>query len=129
MIGGGVFLAGCILATVAVGVLIVKLRPDHFCRQRPAHSRFADRPVLRVAVKAAKNLAGVLLILAGITLSLPGIPGPGLLIIFFGLTLLDFPGKRRLLAWIVGRPKILATINWLRRRFHKEPMVLDCLQS
>lgn len=128
LIGGGVFLAGCILATLAVGALIVKLRPDHFCGKGPAHPKFANRPALRWAVKAAKNMAGVLLILAGLVLSLPGIPGPGLLVVFFGLTLLDFPGKRRAEAWLIGRKRILRTVNWLRRRFHRPPMIFDCLQ-
>jgi hypothetical protein len=33
-----------------------------------------------------------------------------------GLSLIDFPKKRALEAKIILRPKVLAAINWLRRK-------------
>ena len=58
-------------------------------------------------------------------LSLPGIPGPGVLIIFVGIMLLDFPGKRELERRLVSRPGILGKINGLRTRYGKPPLVFD----
>ena len=40
-----------------------------------------------------KNMAGVLLVVLGILLSLPGVPGQGILTILLGIMLLDFPGS------------------------------------
>ncbi len=58
-------------------------------------------------------------------MSLPGIPGQGLLTILLGVMLLDFPGKRRLEFKIISRPKVFRAINRLRARFDKPPLVLD----
>jgi hypothetical protein len=77
---------------------------------------------VRLLLHAVKNLVGVCLVAAGIVLSVPGIPGQGVLTIVIGIMLLDFPGK---LAWerrLVGRPRILAAINRLRHTFGKPPL-------
>jgi hypothetical protein len=39
--------------------------------------------------------------------------------------MLDIPGKRPLEAKIIQRPVILASINKLRARFKKPPLILD----
>ena len=57
-------------------------------------------------------------------LTLPGVPGQGMLTILIGLMLLDVPGKRRLERRIVGRRRILQAINRLRKRFGRPPLVL-----
>ena len=61
----------------------------------------------------------------GIVLSLPGVPGQGILTILLGIMLLDFPGRRKLEHKLVSRPQVLKTINKLRHRFGKPPLVLD----
>jgi hypothetical protein len=70
-----------------------------------------------------QELLGILVTLAGIFLSLPGIPGPGFVLLFVGVMLLDFPGKRQLERRFVEVPGISGTINWLRRRFGQPPLV------
>ena len=72
-----------------------------------------------------KNIFGVFLILLGIVLSLPGVPGQGILTILLGLIMLDIPGKRPLEARIIKRPSVMAAINNLRARFSKPPLVMD----
>jgi UPF0716 family protein affecting phage T7 exclusion len=80
--------------------------------------------VLRVTARSGKNLLGVLLVVVGAILALPGVPGQGLLTILVGLLLLDLPGKRRIERRMVGRPRILRMINRLRKRFGRSPLVL-----
>jgi hypothetical protein len=58
-------------------------------------------------------------------LSLPGVPGQGVLTILLGVMLLDFPGKRGLELKLVSRPKVLNTINRIRHRFDRPPLLLD----
>jgi hypothetical protein len=55
-------------------------------------------------------------------MAVPGIPGQGVLTMIVGLTLLDFPGKRGLECRLIGRPRILRTINRLRARFGRPPL-------
>ena len=113
-----------VVATGLVSFVVVKLPATYF---HPDHDRdvLKDKPpVIRWAGIIGKNLAGVLLILLGVLMSLPGIPGPGLVTILFGVMLVDFPGRRRLEHKIVSQPRVLKTINNLRRRFGKKPIKL-----
>jgi hypothetical protein len=123
--GLGLFLLSFVISLVAIGVLVVFLPPKFFL---DGHDRqlWVDRhPAIRWTGIIAKNLLGVLLVLVGLGLSLPGIPGQGLLTVLVGIVLLDFPGKRRLERTIVGRRRVLAALNRLRARFHRPPLELD----
>jgi UPF0716 family protein affecting phage T7 exclusion len=82
-------------------------------------------PAIRAAGIIGKNILGVLLVVVGILLSIPGVPGQGLLTILLGIMLLDFPGKRRLEQNLLSRPQILKTINRLRARFGKQALEID----
>jgi hypothetical protein len=72
-----------------------------------------------------KNIAGVLLVALGVVLSLPGVPGQGLLTVLLGIMLLDFPGRHRLEQKLLSKPSIVNTINRLRGRFEKPPLELN----
>jgi hypothetical protein len=58
-------------------------------------------------------------------MSIPGVPGQGILTILLGIMLLDFPGKRDLEYRLVSQPRVLNTINKLRHKFGKDDLVLD----
>lgn len=66
-----------------------------------------------------------MLVVVGILLSLPGIPGQGVLTILTGLIISDFPGKRRLERRLVRVPVVLSAANQIRTRFNRPPLVLD----
>lgn len=113
-----------VVATGVVSFVVVKLPATYF---HPDHDReiLKDKhPVIRWAGIIGKNLAGVVLIALGVVLSMPGIPGPGLVTILFGVMLVDFPGRRWLEHKIVSRPSVQKTINNLRKRFGKKPIKL-----
>ncbi len=123
--GVGLFLATFFGSLAVVALLLIKLPAKFFL---DSHDRgfWIDRhPTVRYSGIALKNLLGIALIVLGIALSLPGVPGQGLLTILIGLVLIDFPGKRRLERFIVGRPKVLHAIDQLRARFGQEPLILD----
>jgi hypothetical protein len=127
--GVGWVWAGVISVVLAIGsvalatAIVVSWSPDRF--KKDDHFLRHHPPVLRVLGLVGKNLAGVLLILLGIIMALPGVPGQGLLVMVIGLTLVNFPGKRRLELWCMRRPTLLRAINRLRARFGKPPMELD----
>jgi hypothetical protein len=80
---------------------------------------------LRWAGLVAKNIVGVLLVLTGVVMSLPGVPGPGVLTILLGIMLLDFPGKRGLELKLVRRQQVRRALDGVRKRFHQPPLQLD----
>ena len=67
-----------------------------------------------------KNLVGYTLILGGIIMLF--VPGQGLFTIFIGLILSNYPGKYYVERRIVAMPKILNTVNWLRKKTDKPPL-------
>ena len=112
-------IAGLVLSAVLLPVVIVRL-PRGYFTQRHRRKREARNRRRSVLWHVAKNALGVTCILAGVAMLV--LPGQGLLTIFFGILLLDFPGKYRLERWVVLRPGILSAINHVRARFGKPPL-------
>ena len=125
LLGVGLFLGSLLLSFLAIGIVMVKVPPHYFSSHHDRDFMPDSSWFVRWGAVIAKNIAGVLLILIGIVLSLPGIPGQGVLTILLGLIFLDIPGKRPLEARIIKRPNILAAINKLRAKYNKPPLELD----
>jgi len=114
-----VFVAGLLL----LPVLVARLRPDYFINSTPPSGSWtAAHPAFRILFRALKNGIGLVLVLAG-TLMLV-LPGQGLLTIFMGITLLDFPGKRRLEQSVVRRRPVYSALNWIRSKAGKPPLLV-----
>ncbi len=60
----------------------------------------------------------------GLIMSVPAIPGPGIITVVLGLMLLDFAEKRRWARWVISRPPIFRAVNGLRRKYRKPPFTL-----
>jgi hypothetical protein len=125
LLGIAVSLVGSVVATLIAGFLLVMLPEDYFHSTHPREFWIDRHPALRWSGIILKNLLGLVVFVIGVILSMPGVPGPGTLIILIAITLLDFPGKRRFERWLIGRPPILRAVNRLRGRFGKPGLVLD----
>lgn len=109
----------------AIPLIVVRIRPDYFVeRDPPALSWHGRHPAIRVLFHVGKTGVGVVLVMAGIVLSLPGVPGQGLLTVLIGLMLLDFPGKRRMELWLIQRKQISSAVNWIRAKAGRPPLEL-----
>lgn len=125
LIGVGLFLVSLAVSFIAIAVVMVKI-PENYFSTHYQQDFMPNSPwLVRWGVVIVKNVFGFLLILLGILLSLPGVPGQGILTILLGLIMLDIPGKRPLEARIIKRPSVLTAINKLRTRFDKPPLVMD----
>lgn len=114
-----------VVSVVLVLALLVRLPSNYFHSSHPRMLLNGYPPAVRWMALIAKNLLGVVVLLWGIALLLPGVPGQGVLTIFVGLMLLDFPGKRGFERQIVRRRAVLRAINGLRKRFARPPLVID----
>jgi hypothetical protein len=125
LLGILIFVVTFSISLVIVSVIMVKIPSDYFRGDQP-RELFADKsPVVRSLLVAGKNLLGFVLVVLGILMSIPGVPGQGILTILLGIMLLDFPGRRRLERKLVSRPQVLSTINKLRHKFDKPNLVLE----
>jgi hypothetical protein len=111
-----------VAASIGLGLaIILSLPPDYFTRKK--HISRIRNPVLRFCVQVIKNLLGVLALVAGFIMLFT--PGQGILTIFVGIILCDFPGKRKLERRIIAYPVVLDFVNKIRLRYKRAPIVLE----
>lgn len=114
-----------VVSSALVTLVLVRLPANYFHSSHEREFLVERHPVLRMVAIVAKNLFGLVLVVVGIIMALPGVPGPGVLTVLFGVMMLDFPGKRSLESKFVGQPRVFQAINNLRARFDKPPLILD----
>jgi len=113
-----------IASLITVPTLIVRIPPDYFARSH-RHKNTSSLHLLqpaKILLLIGKNLLGCFFLLAGIIMLV--LPGQGILAILIGIGLLNFPGKFKIERWIVSRKHILKSMNWLRARAGKEPLII-----
>lgn len=123
--GFGIFLLSLAISFTMIVVVVVRIPENYFSTHYQSDFMPGSPWMVRWGAVVGKNLLGVFLILLGIVLSVPGVPGQGIITILLGLIMLDIPGKRPIEARIIQRPAILGSLNALRARFNKPPLVVD----
>ena len=118
------FVATTVISFAVTLTVILRLPPDYLCASRARNFKCADHGLFFPVGVVLKNFSGAVLIVLGVILSIPGLPGQGLLTVIAGLFLMDFPGKRGLLCKLVSRPLLLQSINRLRTKFSRPPLVV-----
>jgi hypothetical protein len=125
LLGVGIFVGSFLVNLAIVSFILVRIPADHFSKSQ-RNKLWADRhATIRIVGIIGKNILGVFLVALGIVLSLPGVPGQGLLTVLLGIMLLDFPGRSTLEQKLLSRPSIVNSINKLRQRFGKPPLQLE----
>jgi hypothetical protein len=108
--------ASIVLSVLVTGVVIVRLPADHFVGHHvPSASPFT---------RLARNVGGALLIALGLVLSVPGVPGQGVLTILLGIMCLDVAGKRRVELWLLRKRHVRDGVARLRARYGKPPLAV-----
>jgi hypothetical protein len=121
--GTVLFVISMVISIVIVGIVAVRI-PENYFSSHYQHDFLPNSSwFTRWGAVVAKNIAGLILVIAGI-LMLIG-PGQGILTILIGLILMDIPGKRPLEARLIKRPIVLAAVNNFRAKYNKPPLVMD----
>ena len=106
---------------IGIPWLMTMIPADYFTRAgRQRRAETVRHPVVRLLAGIGRNLLGLFLILVGALMLV--LPGQGILTLLVGVMFLDFPGKWRVECWIVSRPPVRRSINWLRRRRGHPPL-------
>ena len=109
-------------AMILIPVLVVRIPADYFRTARRPDSGWMRWPAIRIVFLAVKNLLGAVFVVAGAIMLV--IPGQGILTILIGTSLIDFPGKFKAQRWLLTRRGVLTSLNWVRRKAGKDPLVL-----
>jgi len=120
----GASLLSAIATLLAMPWVVTRLPEDYFDHpRREAWQPSNDEPPPALFFGLLKNVVGALLLVLGVLMLFT--PGQGVLTILAGLLLMNFPGKYRLERWLVERPGVLSSLNWLRKRRGKPPFRLS----
>jgi len=107
---------------IAIPFILVRLPADFFDIRVPRPWMKDHHPVLRLIGHIVKNAVGAIFLFAGFLMLF--LPGQGILTMLIGVSMLDFPGKRKLEAKMIGQPAVLHAINGMRQKFGKPPLVI-----
>ena len=98
-----------IVSVLAIMVLLVALPSSYLDEHHPGRTE-----------RLRRRIEGVFLIVLGIVLAIPGIPGPGIVFVVLGLTFLFAP--ERGFAVSERHKRMVERINRLRAFFRRPPL-------
>lgn len=107
-----------LLGIIAATIFIIRIPADHFVTTR--QGRVPRHPALRIAWLILKNTLGAVLTILGLFMTI--LPGPGLLSILLGLSIMDIPGKNWLMHKGLRIKSLQKTMNWIRRKNRRPPL-------
>ena len=111
-----------VISALSIGYFIKQIPYDYFLNNKRGISEYKNKnPIFWIITLALKNIVGYCLIIGGILMLV--LPGQGLLTIFVGLMLSDYPGKFKLERRIIKTRLILKTINWYRGKSNIPPII------
>ena len=106
-----------------IPILIAHIRADYFTNPIAPDSRwFEHQPTMKVVILILKNLLGLVLLLVGLAMMV--LPGQGIITVLVALTLLNFPGKRRLERRIISQQHVQRGVAWIRTRAGRPKLLM-----
>ena len=110
-----------LVSLLSIGWLVSLIPSDYFINRKESKFKL-NYPVAWIVSAVIKNIFGYILIFGGILMLI--LPGQGLITIFIGRLLSNYPGKYSIEKRIIASPKILKSINWLRKRSNEPPLII-----
>jgi hypothetical protein len=115
-------LLSLVISAILGPALILWLPAAYFTyRHRRAVSKERKHPALHLVLTTTKNLIGAVFVAAGLALLV--LPGQGIITLLAGAVIMNYPGKFRFERWLVSRPRVLPALNWLRKKYGREPLL------
>lgn len=111
-----------VLSLIAIPIVIKRLPVDYFVKSPFSHCH-SPPSLQRLFLNTCKNIAGLVLILAGLIMLIT--PGQGLLTIIVGVLICDFPGKLVFEKWLITQPIVKQSLNWIRRKQKLADFIID----
>ena len=122
LIGIALFFVTFFGSVAVIAYALLRIPADCF-QPHYRQTFWPDKPrLVRLGGSTLKNTLGLCVVVLGMIMALPGVPGQGLLTIVVGLALMDFRGKRRLEHRLIRIPSVFGAINKLRTRYGRPPI-------
>jgi len=111
-------LATFILSLLIIPLIISKLSIDCFITLSK-EKKTAKLCGAALGILLFRNIGGIFFLTAGFAMLF--LPGQGLLTILIGLLLLSFPGKQTMINFLIVRPSVQHSLDWIRKKSGKPP--------
>ncbi|APR88022.1 hypothetical protein A7982_13371 [Minicystis rosea] len=111
LVSAGLTIAVYVAAALAIPIALARLPIDYF--SRPSRPPRMTVRILRIVVGVALTAMGVALLF---------LPGPGIVTILLGLSVIGGPIPQRYVRTLAARPRVLDAINEIRRKHGKPPL-------
>jgi hypothetical protein len=112
-----------VVGILSLPFMVSRIPADYFSHgRRHRLSQQSQHPVIRLLLTGIKNVIGAVFVCAGLIMLV--LPGQGLLTLFIGLLIMNYPGKYQLERWLIARPYVMPAVNKLRAR-HGHPPLQD----
>jgi len=117
----GLSLGAFLLSLLLIPFIVRKLPSDCFVLLCTINHNRSKHTAGSVIVLILQNIVGVFLFITGLAMLF--LPGQGILTMLLGILLLSFPGKHRLIAYLIRSPGIRQGLDWLRAKNSKQPFI------
>jgi hypothetical protein len=122
-IGWALFLGAFSILTMVGSVflafkVVMRIPSDYFKDEKTPSTALGGTSCSK---RTLWNVLGCVLVVAGIAMLV--LPGQGLLTIFAGLLIMDFPGKYRIERRLASIPGLLKVVNAIRRKAGGDPLL------
>jgi ABC-type multidrug transport system fused ATPase/permease subunit len=101
--------------------LIGRLPHDYFIRKKSTSPNRVSPSLNQLILAVFRNIAGALLLLAGIAMLV--LPGQGILTVILGLSMVNFPGRQKLIQNLIQRSSVQQALNWIRIKTSRPPFL------
>lgn len=105
-----------------IPIIFIRIPADYFVKEERKFPFERKNPFIGAFVLIIKNMLGFIFLIAGFIMLFT--PGQGILTIFIGISLINFPGKRKLERKLIFHPKVLPVVNAIRKKAGKQPLIM-----
>ncbi len=108
-----------IVSLLIIPWLISRLPQDFFAKIRSGGqpSKNNNSRLYNLILVLLRNIFGLTFLMAGILMLF--IPGQGILTIVLGISIMVFPGKRKLVNLLIEKKSVQHGLNWIRHKIHR----------
>jgi hypothetical protein len=104
-----------LVSLLLIPFLVSKASADYFLVHASiVEQRHKRHPAIALLIKIIRNVLGSLLFLAGFLMLF--LPGQGVLTMLIGISLLDVPGRKKVIDSLIHRPALQHALNWMRKK-------------
>jgi hypothetical protein len=109
-----------LVSLLLIPFLVSKASADYFLVHATiVEQRHKRHPAIALLIKIIRNVLGSFLLLAGFLMLF--LPGQGVLTMLIGISLLDVPGRKKVIDSLIHRPALQHALNWMRKKTGRPP--------